>query len=254
MLWLYRKVGSESIRRAIGSWPAALSLIAYALILVAAAILTSGLGMLGSLLMGLVSAACWSSYLELISQAVIAPKFRVDWSEFKRTFLSRFGDVISVMFAFWILSFVTIPLTRGPQGAAISAMIGFAIAFFFNAVPELLYQGNSRSFALLVDSGKFVMEHPVVWLLPNVLLAGAALLLGGGLSVEHPAELLILFGSVFSSPGGIAGLFYRLPYWAMPLALFVLHFAMVFRGLLFRELASGRANPRWREFQNKLRH
>lgn len=252
MLSLYRKVLAEAARRGVRSWPAALSLIVYAVILTVTSRLTAGLGLIGSLIAGLVSAACWSSYLELISQAVSAPSFRLTWDDFRATFWVRLSDVISVMFAFWMISFVTVALTQGPQAAAISAMIGFAMAFFFNAVPELLYLGNSRSFALLVDSGKFVMEHPVVWFLPNVLLAAVALWIGGGLSVGHPAELLILFGSVFSSPGGVASLFIGLPLWGIPIALLVLHFAMVFRGLLFKELASGRANPRWREFQSRM--
>ncbi|MGC4065253.1 MAG: hypothetical protein QM784_11515 [Polyangiaceae bacterium] len=157
-----------------------------------------------------------------------------------------------MMFAFWIISFVTNPLSEGQRGAAIGAIIGFAMAFFFNAVPELLYQGNSRSFVLLVDSGKFAMEHPVVWFLPNVIFAAIAFAPLGMLDVRHPAELLVLFGSTFSSPSGIAALFTRLPLWGMPIALLGLHFVMVFRGLLFQALVSGQANPRLREFRRKM--
>lgn len=253
MLWLYRNVFTEAVRRSIRSWPAMLSLVVYAIILAVASKLASRLGIVGSLVFSLVYAACWSSYLELISQAVSAPKFRITWDEFRMTFWVRFGDVISVMFAFWIISFVLAAMMRGPQAMAIWGITSFAMAFFFNAVPELLYLGNSRSFALLIESGKFVMEHPVVWFLPNILLAALALLAVGALNVAHPAELLILFGSVFSSPDGIAKLILGLPVWGIPIALLALHFAMVFRGLLFKELSSGRSNPRWREFQSRMR-
>src|SRR5688572_24262809 len=136
--------------------------------------------MLGGILFSFVIAACWSSYLELISQAVNGARFRLDWSEFKRTFAAHFWNVVSVMFVFWLIQIVSGPLTAGPRGPALSAIIGFAIAFLFNAVPELLYQGNSRSFALLADSVRFISEHPVVWLLPNVVLAGLALWFAGG--------------------------------------------------------------------------
>lgn len=230
-----------------------LSMIVYAVILAIASKLASRLGLVGSFLFGLVYAACWSSYLELISQAVSAPKFRVSWDEFKATFWTRFGDVISVLFAFWILSFITAAMIQGPQALAIWGITSFAMAFFFNAVPELLYLGNSRSFALLIESAKFVMEHPVVWFLPNIVLAAVALWAGGALNVAHPAELLVLFGSVFSSLDGVAKLILGLPIWGIPIALIGLHFAMVFRGLLFKELSSGRANPRWREFQARMR-
>ena len=211
MLSLYRKVTVEAARRAIAAWPVALSLVVYAVIVVAAAIAFTPLGIIGGLLVGFIVAACWSSYLELLSQAVAGAKLRIRWDDFKRTFMVRFWDVISVMFAFWIISFVTGPFVRGPSGPAAAAIIGFAIAFFFNAVPELLYQGSSRSFALLLDSARFMFRFPVVWLLPNVLFAALGLFASGRLAVQHPAELLILFGATFSSPMGVAGIFTGLP-------------------------------------------
>jgi hypothetical protein len=117
------------------------------------------------------------------------------------------------MFAFWVISLATTPFIQGPNARAASAIIGFAIAFFFNAVPELLYQGNSRSFALLLDSARFMFRFPVVWLLPNILLAALGLFASGRLNVEHPAELLILFGNTFPRPWASPRL-PGLPYWA----------------------------------------
>ena len=253
MLSLYRQVTVEAARRAIAAWPVALSFVVYAVILIAAIIASAPLGVIGGFLVGFVVAACWSSYLELISQAVAGSKIRIRWDDFKRTFLARFWDVISVMFAFWIIALATGPFVRGPNAAAASAIIGFAIAFFFNAVPELLYQGNSRSFALLLDSARFMFRFPVVWLLPNILFAALGLFASGRLNVQRPAELLILFGQTFSSPTGVASIFAGLPYWALPIALLVLHYAMIFRGILFRELVSGGGNTRLRAFQAKMR-
>ena len=253
MLSLYRQVAVDAARRAVAAWPVALSLLVYAVVLVAALVAFAPLGTIGGLLVGLVLAACWSSYLELISQAVAGAKVRIRWDELKRTFGARFWDVISVMFAFWIISLVTRPLMTGPNGPAAAGVIGFAMAFFFNPVPELLYQGTSRSFNLLLDSARFMFRFPVVWLLPNSCSPRSALRPSGRVAVNHPAELLILFGdpsrhrraSRRSSPG--------LPRWSLPIALFVLHYVMIFRGLLFRELQSGGGNTRLRAFQAKLR-
>jgi hypothetical protein len=253
VLALYGKVSAETGRRVRDSWPAILALPAYPLIFYAAFLLTGSAGILGSLLLSFVIAACWSSYLELISQAVSSARFRLDWNEFRRTFASHFWDVVSVMFVFWMIELVVQPLTMGPRGPALSAIIGFAIAFFFNAVPELLYQGNSRSFALLLDSGRFVSEHPVAWLLPNVLLGALLLWVTGGLDVSHPAQLLIAFGNTFSSPLGVIGTLLRVPLWAIPLVLIAAHAAMVFRGVLFRELSTGAGNARLRAFQGRTR-
>ena len=93
----------------------------------------------------------------------------------------------------------------------------------------------------------------MVWLLPNLVFAALALAASGRLNFNHPAEVLILFGTTFGSPVGIAGLFARLPLWALPITLAVLHYVMVFRGILFRELVSGGGNTRLRAFQAKMR-
>jgi hypothetical protein len=253
MLSLYRQVVVEAGRRAVAAWPVALALPVYAVILVAAFMAFGSLGIVGGFLVGLVVAACWSSYLDLISQAVAGTQIRVRWDDFRRTFLARFWDVISVMFAFWIISFVTGPLTKGANGLAAAGVIGFAMAFFFNAVPELLYQGHSRSFALLLDSARFMFRFPVVWLLPNVLFAAVALWAAGLLQqISHPAEGLIVFGSIFSVPG-LLQVFAGIPRWSLPIALVGVHFVMIFRGILYRELVSGGGNTRLRAFQAKMR-
>ena len=256
MFSLYGKVAAEAARNAARAWPVALSLVAYALILALAGRIAAPRGMPGILIIILVAAACWSSYLELIAQAVAGSKIRVSWDEFKRTFGARFWDVISVMFAVFVIGYLTTSLSvgAGRNGVAVSAIFGIAMAFFFNAVPELLYQGRTRSFWLLMSSARFMLANPVVWLLPNLALAALALGASGRLQFHNPAELLIAFGNTFSSPIGVAGLFTGLPLWALPVALFVLHYAMVFRGILFRELTSGTGgNARLRAFQATLR-
>jgi hypothetical protein len=240
--------------RAAKAWPAALSLVIYAVILFAAAMLVAPLGgLIGGLILGFVAAACWSSYLTLISQAVVGSKIRLDWSDFKKTFGAHLWDVVSVMFAFWIIGLLTRPLLAGPNGPAMAAILAIATAFFFNVVPELLYQGRSRSFALLMDSARFMLAHPVVWLLPNLLFAAVALGVTGQLDVEHPAELLLVFGRFFSSPASAGLLFAKLPIFAWPVVLAAIHYLMVFRGILFAELEAGVDNPRLRAFRAQMR-
>jgi hypothetical protein len=254
MFSLLGQVSVTAGRRAAAAWPVALSLVVYAVILYGAGVLLAPFGLAGGFVLGFVLAACWSSYLELISQAVAGSKIRIRWDDFRKTFGARLWDVVSVMFAFWIIGLVTDPLQKGPNGPAITAILAIAVAFFFNAVPELLYQGRSRSFALLMDSARFMLANPVVWLLPNVVFAAIALGAVGALDVSHPAELLVLFGAIFSSPMVLASIFIgRVPLWGWPLLLAALHYVMVFRGILFAELSSGAANPRMRAFKAQLR-
>ena len=116
MLLLFRDVTVLAARRAVRSWPVALSFFIYAAILLAAGTVLAPFGMIGGLALGLVVAACWSSYLELAAQAVAGSKIRLSWGEFRRTFGARLWDVVSVMFAFWIISLLMGPLLKGPEG------------------------------------------------------------------------------------------------------------------------------------------
>jgi hypothetical protein len=219
--------------------------ILYAAVMAGSGFLVRPLGFVGGFLWGLVAAACLASYLHLLALAVTGSKLRLE--DLKVGFRARFWDVVSVMFALWVISLGTSILVggAGSNGPAITAMVGIAMAFFLNATPELLHGGKVavRSFALLLESGRFVLANPIAWFLPNVLFAVILLWPTGALAVSHPGELLLVFGSIFSVTG-LASAFTGVPLWAIPLSLLFLHYVMVFRGLLFIELSSGSARLR----------
>ena len=204
-------------------------------------------GRLGGFVLGFVLAACFGSYVHLISHAVSGT--RVRFADLKASFRVRFWDVVSVLFAFWIIDMIVsyvIGPAAGAKAPVVAALAGLAMAVFFNLVPELLYQGQSRSFQLLMESARFISQHGLEWLLPNVLFA-AALLAPLGL-LHGPAGLIILNVSELLSPSndgmGLFRLFSRAPiYLQLPMLLFV-HWVMVFRGLLFAELTRGGARQR----------
>jgi hypothetical protein len=249
MLGIYRETAVMAFKRAVKAWPVAFSLVLYAAILVATGMLVGGMGIVGGFILGLVSAACISGYLYLLSQAVQGLPLRL--SDFKSSFGALFWDVISVMFALWIIGFVLEILVKGAghNGEAIQAMIMLAMAFFLNPVPELIYQGKTRSFELLHQSARFVLANPVAWFLPNLLFAVVLLAPSGALMVEHPGLLLVTFSQVFSVGGLLA--FAVKWKWAIPLLLLFLHYVMVFRGLLFQALSGDSA--RRRAWQAQLR-
>jgi hypothetical protein len=250
VITLYLDVAKTAGRRAITAWLVAFSVLIYAAILAAGLYLVGHLGLIGGFIMGFVMAACASSYLTLLDNAVAGHKSR--WADLKAGFGLRFWDVISVMFAFWVLSFASGVLVKGAQekGPAVQAIIGLAIAVFFNVVPELLYQGGSRSFGLLMDSARFITKNWTSWFFPNLLFAALALLPTGLLWVEHPGELLLLFNRIFSLSGPWL-LVQGVPLWLLPAPLLFLHFVMVYRGVLFKELAH--SNPRLRAFREAQR-
>ena len=244
---LFGETAALAIRRGVRAWPVMFSLVLYALIFMVVGELVGSLGPIGGFILGLVLAGCFSSYIHLISQVVAGTK--VQFSDVRQSFGARFWDVVSVLFAFWIIDLIitkVIAPAAGPKGPIVIALFGLAMAVFFNPVPELLYQGQSRSFQLLMESGRFISRHGLEWLLPNILFAVALL---APLGMLHgPAGLIVLNISSLLSPNndgmGLYALFSRAPlYLQIPMLLFV-HFVMVFRGLLFGALVGGGARPR----------
>lgn len=247
VLRLYRDTAFLAVRRGARAWPVMFSLVAYAAIMLVAARLTAPLGMAGGFVVGLVLAACFGSYIHLIAHAVTGSKLR--FVDFRDSFGARFWDVISVLFAFWVinlaLTYVVAP-AAGDKAPIVITLFGLAMAVFFNPVPELLYLGAARSFLLLVEAARFVSRLGLEWLLPNILFAMAVL---APLGLLHgPAGQIVLNIASLMSPGtdgmGLMAVFARAPlYLQLPLLAFV-HFVMIFRGLLFQELSRGGARQR----------
>jgi len=242
-LRLYGREAVRAARLGARAWPVAFSLLLYAALIQLCATLVAPLGLAGGFLMGFVAAACISSYLHLLSLAVDGSK--VTFRDLKQSFGARFWDVVSVLFAFWIIDFILAALTRsmGDKGAIVRVLAGLAMTVFFNPVPELLYRGSSRSFGLLADAGRFISKHGIEWLLPNLIIAAALLAPTGVLHRSEMGARVLEVQKVFT-PGGLAGVVGSVPLWLMPLLLLAIHWAMVFRGLLYGALVSGAARRR----------
>jgi hypothetical protein len=240
MLRLYGRSALQALKQALRAWPVAFSLLLYAVLMQVVSVLAAPLGMVGGFLIGFAGAACISSYLHLLAQAVAGRK--VTLVDLKESFRSRFWDVVSVLFAFWIIDFGVGALVggMGPKGALVKAMIGLTMAVFFNPVPELLYLGSSRSFSLLADAARFISAHGPEWLVPNLLIAAALLAPTGLLNGPEMGARVLQLQSVFSIEG-MATVIASIPRWLAPIMLLFVHWAMVFRGLLFGAINSGGA-------------
>jgi hypothetical protein len=244
---LYGDAAGLAIRRGLAAWPVMFSLVLYAGIFMVVGQLVGPLGRAGGLVLGLVLAACFSSYIHLISQVVSGT--RVKFADLRESFGARFWDVVSVLFAFWIIDLILTQLiapASGGKAPIVIALFGLAMTVFFNPVPELLYQGTARSFQLLMESGRFISKHGLEWLLPNVLFALALLAPLGML--RGPAGLVVLNISALLAPNndgmGLYALFSRAPIYLQIPMLVSVHFVMVFRGLLFGALTRGGSRQR----------
>jgi hypothetical protein len=245
MLKLYARLAGKAIRLALRGWPAAAVLPLYAGLLQIAGGLLAPMGMVGGLLLGLLLAFLASSYLTLVALAVAGRK--IGFGDFRASFLAHFGDVISVMFATWIIQLAVSVVARsfGDRGTIIFVLVDLTMVVFFNPVPEMIYLGGgrTRSFGLLMEAGRFITAHWPEWLAPSVVMA-AVLLAPTGLIQHGPLAMrLLAFQSLFSLDG-LTTTVNRVPLWLAPFMLIFMNWAMVFRGLLFTELSFRVRRPR----------
>jgi hypothetical protein len=234
-LKLYGRLAGKALRHALRAWPLALILLVYTVLMLMASAQLSRLGMVGGFIAGFVIAAFISSYLHLLAQAVAGRPITA--LDLRQSFGARFWDVVSVLFALWIIQLGVGMLTAnmGPRGSIVAALVGLTMAVFFNPVPELIYQGSSRSFALLGEAARFVSARWPEWLAPNLLFA-AAVLAPLGLWERQSAGATLLHLQALFSVSGLAQVIASIPLALAPLMLLFLHWAMVLRGLLFAEL------------------
>jgi hypothetical protein len=253
---LYGWVAREALVKAAKAWPIALATVAYALIFELISRLVAPLGLAGGFLLGFLEAGCIASYLYLLSRAVQGSKLRFE--DLKDSFGAFFWDVVGVLFVLWIAGFIVQFVTQmaGDHGEFVAAAYGLAVAVFLNPVPEIIYlgRGRGRTTELLLDSARFVQSHWVEWFLPNVLFGVALLALALGREAFNFETLTVTLPGLFSlqSAYRVGNTLVRFgDLWAWPLILALVHYAMVFRGLLFREISGG--NWRVRAFRSRTR-
>ena len=221
-LAIYRGVLIRAATLSLESWPVFATVFAYFAAFTGAAIVLAPLGLVGGLLLGLIQAACLSSFLHLVEQIVRGSRLTVQ--DFGRSFGAYLWDVIGVLFLVWIVQRLLLPVVLStPQGLAIFVSIQLVAFVLFNAVPELIYLGHHSLFELLGESYRFITENWIEWFPPNILLGAGMFLL---LTIEAP---------------GILG------FAVLALVSLYLYFAMVARGLLFLELNG--TTRRSREFR-----
>jgi hypothetical protein len=249
-LKLYGRLSVEALRRALRAWPGIFALLVYPLLLQAAALAVAPLRQLGSFILAAVTALLLSSYLFMVAEAVAGTKTKAAHllQAVGRSFTALFSPVLSVMFSLWLINLVVGILTDNTtQAGAVRILVGLAMTVLLNPLPEVIYlQRDTRWFAPLGTAGRFVTRHWPEWLLPNVAIAAVILvviLTPSGLWAAPAGARLLGLQLVFSIQG-LIGLLAAVPIWLKPLMLLFVHWAMVFRGLLYEEIASGSSRQR----------
>ncbi|MGE0821352.1 MAG: hypothetical protein AB7G75_35420 [Candidatus Binatia bacterium] len=238
-LQLYRQAAVDTWQRIQRNWWVSLLPLLYGVLLLFAIQLVLPLGMPGGFILGLISAMCTSSYLYFVAGTVNGQRmFPSDLMESWRPYL---GPVITILFFLFIVQML-LRFALPPVAASrdILFIIQLVLMVILNPIPEIIYLGRSEGLGMLQESVEFLRESGLEWFLPLVLLTLFSIILPvpflvspfqvGQLSLP-PLSAAGLLGSLTGLVQGILSAVF----------LFVL---MVFRGLLFRSLASGTRRQR----------
>jgi hypothetical protein len=217
-LWMYALALRRSWESVCKNWIVSFAPLAYAFILWLTVSIVAPLGIIGGLILGLVSQACVSSGLYLIENVVRMGKTNFD--DFAKGFTVYLWELLRILFILWIpRRIISMVLMDTPNGALILFLIEIALYILLNPVPEFIYQTRTSGIELLGASYNFIVENWIEWFIPNIALTLLGYLLLSALS------LLTLglpgFGQFFIVSFGLG---------------LCLSYIMVFRGFLFAEL------------------
>src|SRR5690349_12118045 len=179
---LYARVFRRAAWLALRNWPVGLVVLLYGAVLWVAQLVAAPLGIIGGLLLYLVGAACFSSWLSLVEQVIRVGRVRP--RDLAGGFAAYFNDLLTVGFLFWglqlVASFVLAPFPF------LQIVFVLAVFVFLNAVPELVYLGRHAAAELLVESYRFIGENWIEWFPANVVLLAAVI----GVRVAVPSGLV----------------------------------------------------------------
>jgi len=225
-LWIYRVAVKRAVELLAANWAVIFAPLAYSLTLSAAAALAARLGFIGGFIMTAATAACASSGLFLVENVVRMGKF--DLNDFFKGFSVYLWEIFGIAFILWIpMTLLRQVAYSTEDGPLIVLAMQLVLYVILNPVPELIYQSRTSGLALLSASYEFIVENWIEWFLPNVLITAAGYFLLGWLDL--PVAYLPSFFRFFFL-FSIFGL--------------LLTFLMIFRGLLFSELAGSTRRSR----------
>lgn len=246
----WKSAALQALKSTGASWPAMLGLLVGSSITAVVSFLVIPLGFAGGFISSLVNAAAAGSYLFLLETSVLHRR-RVRLDDVTTSAGRYLWDVISVLFIFWIGSLLLSPFFKAIPALALA--VNLVVFVVFNPAPELVYQGHSRSLALLGDAVRFVFDNWPEWFIPQVVVGLGLLFLypGGVMPLLQATGPYFGFTSVAvplvgSLTGGLSAFLLV----QTVLSVMIIHMVMLFRGFLYRDLSRG--NRRARAWKARL--
>jgi hypothetical protein len=240
-LRLYQQAGKETWQKVQRGWWVGLLPLLYTPLFLLTAGFVLPLGMIGGFILGLILALCTSSYLYFLAGVVNGN--RVHPQELLESWRPYFFSVITILFFLTIVQYaLAFLLPPVASGQALGVLINVVLLIILNPIPEIIYQGRSEGLNMLQESVEFLRDSGVEWFLPFVALAAFSFLFFPLPILMMPLQIgrlafpaLGIGGAFWASPGGLI---------SAVISAFLLFVLMVFRGLLFRALASGTRRQR----------
>ncbi len=198
-------------------------------------------GILGGFALGLLTALLLANYFVFLSASVENEKIAL--SEIKQDTFALFGPTINVMFILWIVTFIQQMLFVG-QGYFLSLAISLLIFILFNVLPEIIYQHQEPGMVSFERAFQFIKENFFEWFIPHLLILflvfGQAVFSSSGLIMLVQTDILRPTSMLADSTGILV-------------SLFLLHFVMIFRGVLYHMLNSKSRNKRVYDYKNNFK-
>ena len=217
-LWIYSTALRRSWECVASNWVVSFAPVGYGLIFSLAVTLVAPLGIIGGLLLGLVSQACISSGLYLVKNIVDSGK--ATFNDFLNGFTVYLWELIGIAFILWIpMRLAATVLASVPNGDVIYLLIRVGLYILLNPVPEFIYQTRVSNLELIGASYNFIVENWLEWLVPNIIL-----------TVAGYALLILLDAIVIGLPDFVQSLIVSFAFGLC------LTYFMAFRGFLFAEL------------------
>lgn len=253
---LYRRVTIE----AVGSWirgfryvPLQLAVVLVVTIAVNLTGFGSSFG--GGILLSLFFTFLVAGYLGMIEASIRGEKHSP--KESLQRAQQLFSPTLSAFFAFWILTFIASHLLARPDQYWMLLSFSTILTVLFNVAPEAIYSSRGTANPLQI-SLEFMTENFVEWSIPWALLLGIVwIAFGQSVAVtgliailsQNPLYIprtLLGFGSfLFTFGGSFGGVL------LFVVALLIINLSLIWRGILFRELAQ--STRRKRIYEERVR-
>jgi hypothetical protein len=215
----------------------------YSVVLNAVQGLAGPLGLVGGFLIFLATAACVSSILSVLAEAVAHERIRVN--ELGPGFGRYLSSIAGVLFLFWVIELLlTLIVEQNPAMAWLELAVNLGLFLLCNPLPELVYRGQRDGIGLVDEAVQFMRANAIEWLLPVALLLVPIFAIGlreglvtmADVGATNALGVVELTLRAWLPPMGEIGQFLLLI-----VASVLLSWIMLFRGFLFRALAnSGR--------------